>query len=53
MAAWQGNTGLAVGNAMGSNIINISLVLGLAALIMPLSVNSSIPRRELPMLVLA
>jgi len=51
MAAWQGNTGLAVGNAIGSNIINIALVLGLTALITPLDVHSSIPHRELPVLV--
>jgi cation:H+ antiporter len=51
MAAWQGNTGIAVGNAIGSNIINITLVLGLTALITPLNVHSSIPRRELPVLV--
>ena len=51
MAAWQGNTGLAVGNAIGSNIINIALVLGLTALITPLNVHSSIPRRELPVLI--
>ena len=52
IAAWQGKTGLAVGNALGSNIINTSLILGVGALIMPLSVNSSIVRRELPMLLL-
>ncbi len=51
MAAWQGNTGLAVGNAIGSNIINIALVLGLTALIIPLNVHSSIPRLELPVLI--
>jgi len=51
MAAWQGSTGLAVGNAIGSNIINIGLVLGLTALITPLDVHSSIPRRELPVLI--
>jgi cation:H+ antiporter len=51
MAAWQGNTGIAVGNAIGSNIINVALVLGLTALITPLNVHSSIPRRELPVLV--
>ena len=51
MAAWQGNTGIAVGNAIGSNIINIALVLGLTALIRPLDVHSSIPRRELPVLL--
>jgi cation:H+ antiporter len=51
IAAWEGNTGIAVGNAIGSNIINIALVLGLTALITPLNVHSSIPRRELPVLV--
>jgi len=52
VAAWQGNSGLAVGNALGSNIINIGLVLGVAALLMPLNVHSSIVRRELPVLLL-
>jgi len=52
VAAWQGNSGLAVGNALGSNIINIALVLGVAALITPLNVHSSIVRRELPVLLL-
>ena len=52
VAAWQGNSGLAVGNALGSNIINIALVLGVAALITPLDVHSSIVRRELPVLLL-
>jgi cation:H+ antiporter len=51
IAAWQGNAGIAVGNAIGSNIINIALVLGLTALISPLDVHSSIPRRELPVLL--
>ena len=52
MAAGQGNAGLAVGNALGSNIINTALILGLTALIMPLNVSSSIVRRELPVLLL-
>jgi len=52
VAAWQGNSGLAVGNALGSNIINIGLVLGIAALLTPLDVHSSIVRRELPVLLL-
>lgn len=51
MAAWQGNSGLSVGNAIGSNIINIALVLGLTALIAPLDIQSSILRRELPVLI--
>jgi cation:H+ antiporter len=52
VAAWQGNSGLAVGNALGSNIINTSLILGVSALIIPLKVHSSIIRRELPVLLL-
>jgi len=51
MAAWQGNSGLSIGNAIGSNIINIALVLGLTALIAPLDIHSSILRRELPVLI--
>lgn len=52
-AAFQGNPGLAVGNAYGSNIINIALILGLAALIQPIGFHSGILRKELPMLTAA
>jgi cation:H+ antiporter len=51
VASLQGNTGLAVGNALGSNITNIALILGITALVMPLNVHSSILRRELPLLL--
>jgi len=50
MAAWGNNTGLAVGNAIGSNIANIALVLGLASIIAPMTVQSRILRREFPAL---
>ncbi|MBS8269239.1 calcium/sodium antiporter [Halomonas litopenaei] len=50
LSAAQGNPGLALGNAYGSNIANIGLILGLVALISPLSVHSSVIRRELPVL---
>ncbi|APE29483.1 calcium/sodium antiporter [Halomonas aestuarii] len=50
LAASQGNPGLALGNAYGSNIANIGLILGLVALISPLAVNSGVVRRELPVL---
>jgi cation:H+ antiporter len=50
-AAWQGNTSLAIGNALGSNITNIALVLGATALISPLVVHSGVLRREFPMLL--
>jgi len=51
-AALNGNPGLGYGNAIGSNITNIALVLGVAALIMPLQVDSQILRREFPALLL-
>ena len=52
IAAFQGNPGLAVGNAIGSNIANIGLILGLTALIYPLRVESDILKREYPLLML-
>jgi len=52
VASWQGNAGLAYGNAIGSNITNISLVLGMTALVIPLKVHSKILKRELPILLL-
>ena len=52
IAAWQGKAALAVGNAIGSNIINTSLILGAGALVRPLTVHSSIVRRELPVMLL-
>ncbi|WP_455211451.1 calcium/sodium antiporter [Kaarinaea lacus] len=50
IAALQNNTGVAIGNAIGSNIANIALVLGIGALIAPLTVSSQVLRREYPML---
>lgn len=52
IASWQGNTGLAIGNAIGSNIANIGLILGCTALISPLAFRSNLLKRELPVLVL-
>jgi len=53
IASADASPSLAIGNALGSNIANITLVLGMAALIMPLDVHSRILRKELPMLLLA
>jgi cation:H+ antiporter len=50
IAAFQGNPGIAIGNAYGSNIANIALILGLTAIINPISVRSSVLRKELPVL---
>ena len=51
LASWHGNSGLAIGNALGSNIANIGLVVGITALIVPIRVQSSILRREFPILL--
>lgn len=50
-ASMAGNTDTAVGNAIGSNITNIGLVLGLTALFKPLQVSSSTIRREMPIVL--
>jgi len=51
-AAMAGASGIAIGNAIGSNIANIGLVLGITALIAPLPVKSALTRKELPILAL-
>ncbi|MGJ8669767.1 MAG: calcium/sodium antiporter [Oceanococcus sp.] len=51
-ASLRGAPNLAVGNAVGSNITNIALVLGLTALITPLAVSSGILKRELPLVLM-
>jgi len=52
LAASQGNPGIALGNAYGSNITNIALILGITALISPIAVDSQVLRKELPILAL-
>lgn len=52
LASLQGNSGIALGNAYGSNITNIALILGLTSILMPISVNSQVLRKELPILTL-
>ena len=51
VASLENTPGLAIGNAIGSNIANIGLILGVTALITPLSVHSDTLRREYPMLL--
>ncbi|WP_417450061.1 calcium/sodium antiporter [Kordiimonas sp.] len=53
LSAAQGNPGLALGNAFGSNITNIALILGVTAVIRPLGVHSNVLRKELPVLAVA
>jgi cation:H+ antiporter len=50
LAASQGNPGIALGNAFGSNITNIALILGLTAILNPITVHSQVLRKELPIL---
>ena len=50
-AAWAGNPDIAVGNVVGSNILNILLVLGVAALIAPLGVHKRLIQWEVPLMI--
>ena len=52
LAALEGSPGIALGNAYGSNIANIALILGVTALISPIMVHSTVLRKELPILAL-
>jgi cation:H+ antiporter len=51
IAAMEGNPNLALGNAFGSNIANIALILGMTALLAPILVHSNIVKKEMPILL--
>ncbi|MBU0654963.1 MAG: calcium/sodium antiporter [Gammaproteobacteria bacterium] len=51
IAALNGAPGMALGNAVGSNITNIALILGITAVVTPLAVHSRIVKRELPIVL--
>ena len=51
ISALKGNPGLALGNAYGSNIANIALILGITALLSPIIVHSRVVRNEMPVLI--
>jgi cation:H+ antiporter len=53
IGAIEGETDIAFGNIAGSNLANLGLVLGTAALISPIEIKGQIIRRELPLLLLA
>ncbi len=53
VASTDGKAVMAIGNALGSNIANISLVLAFTAIVCPLTLHSSLIRKELPILLLA
>ncbi len=51
MSATSGNSALAIGNAIGSNIANIALILGFSSMLIPIPVSSTVLRREIPLLL--
>jgi cation:H+ antiporter len=51
VAAARGDTGIAIGNLVGSNIINVTHILGSAALIAKIRVQTGVVRREVPLAV--
>jgi cation:H+ antiporter len=53
IAAAKGQAEIALGNVIGSNILNIGLVLGLAALIAPIRVQAEVLRRDIPIVIAA
>jgi cation:H+ antiporter len=50
LASLEGSPGIALGNAYGSNIANIAMIIGITALILPISIHSQILKKELPIL---
>jgi cation:H+ antiporter len=52
MAALDAKPDIALGNALGSNIVNTGLILGITAMVAPIAVHSKIVRRELPLLLM-
>jgi cation:H+ antiporter len=50
-SAIKGDSALALGNVIGSNIANVALILGLSALVRPLRVQAQIIRREIPLMI--
>ena len=53
LAAFNGNADIAIGNVVGSNIFNITLVVGITAIIAPLKVENETIRKEIPFTLLA
>ena len=51
-AALEGNPGIVVGNVVGSNICNIGLILGVAALISPMRIKTQLIKREIPIMII-
>jgi cation:H+ antiporter len=52
MAAVKGSGGISIGNILGSNVINIALVLGISSVIRPVSISSQVARIEIPYMII-
>lgn len=50
-AALEGRSDIALGNVVGSNIFNIAVILGIAALIQPLQIHLAVIRRDIPVMI--
>lgn len=53
VSVWTGQSNIALGNVVGSNICNILLILGLSALVAPLTVSQRLVRRDVPLMIAA
>ncbi|MDE6097861.1 MAG: calcium/sodium antiporter [Muribaculaceae bacterium] len=53
LAAANGNAALAIGNVVGSNIMNILVIIGVTAMVRPISVTRSVMSQEIPMVILS
>lgn len=53
VSAAQGNTELALGNVVGSNIFNILVIIGMTSMIKPMRIGASVMTNELPMVLLS
>lgn len=51
-AALKGNAGITIGNIVGSNILNVLIILGLSAVIVPIAVAKSTVKVEMPYMIL-
>lgn len=52
-ASLKGNNSIAIGNVLGSNIFNVSFILGISAIFFPLSVQKNTIKKEIPLMLLA
>ncbi len=53
MSAIEGNSGIAIGNVIGSNIFNILMIVGVVAMVRPIKVQKSIMTNEIPLVILS